>query len=219
MIFALLFMAGISTAEAGAAAGVGVMLNNGDALTQGLGARGIVQMGSGRMKLEAALGYAPDLGATNLTGLTHTLVALPGVAYGSDASEFVQPVEHQLWSVSGLVDWSAVEPMQFSKTWLVSPHLLGGVGIATFQGYLAKYDDSEGTPRTVLKPNVKMLRLVAKAGVSLEIWAQSKWGIRLTTIDQVHVGKKPQYNPDEPVTETQVYHRVQRSIDFLVQFK
>jgi len=217
MIFALLFMAGISTAEAGAAAGVGVMLNNGDVLTQGLGARGVVQVGSGRTKLEAVAGYTPDRGLGNLTGLTHTLVAIAGSA-GSEAG-FVQPVEKQVSSVSGLFDWSVVEPMQFSDTWVVSPHLLGGVGMAVVQSYYAQYDDSSGSPSTVLVTDQKVVRLIAKAGMSLEIWAQSKWGIRLTTIDQVHMGKKPQYDPDEPVTESQVYHRVQSSIDFLVQFK
>jgi hypothetical protein len=61
--------------------------------------------------------------------------------------------------------------------------------------------------------------LVAKAGVSLEVWAQSKWGFRFATIDQVHVAQKPQYDPDVAVTESQIYHRVKTSIDFLVRFK
>ena len=193
------------------------MLNNGDALTKGLGARGMVQIGSGRTKLEAVAGFTPDRGLGNLTGLTHTLVAIPGQAGGDTA--FVQPVDHQVWSVSGLYDWSVVEPMQFSHTWVVSPHLLGGVGVAGIQTYSAKYDDSSGQPGTVLELSQKSIRLVAKAGMSLEIWAQSKWGIRFATIDQVHVGQKPQYDPSVPVTENQMYHRVKSSIDFLVQFK
>ena len=71
----------------------------------------------------------------------------------------------------------------------------------------------------MLELSQKSIRLVAKAGMSLEIWAQSKWGIRFATIDQVHVGQKPQYDPSVPVTENQMYHRVKSSIDFLVQFK
>lgn len=217
MIFSLLFMAGIPTAEAGNAAGVGVMVNNGDHLTTGLGARGVVQIGSGRTNLEMEAGYAPDRGLGNISGLTHTLVAIAGQAGGDTA--FVQPVDHQVWSVSGLYDWSVVEPMQFSHTWVVSPHLLGGVGVAGIQTYSAKYDDSSGQPGTVLELSQKSIRLVAKAGMSLEIWAQSKWGIRFATIDQVHVAQKPQYDPNEPVDESRMYNRVKSSIDLLVQFK
>jgi hypothetical protein len=218
MIFALLFMAGIPTAEAGAAAGVGVMLNNGDALTQGLGARGLVQIGSGRTKLEAVAGYTPDRGVGNLSGLTHALVAI-AAGTGDGGAGFVQPVDHQAFSVSGLFDWSVVEPMQFSPTWVVSPHLLGGGGVVGFQTYSASYDDSSGTPGTVLELSQKSVRLMAQAGMSLEIWAQSKWGIRFATIDQVHVAPKPQYDPNVPVAESQMYHRVKSSIDLLVQFK
>lgn len=219
MIFALLFMAGIPTADAGTAAGVGVMLDNGDALTGGLGARGMVQIGSGRTNLEAVAGYTPDRGVGNLTGLTHTLVGIAANTGGGD-TEFVQPVDHQAFSVSGLFDWSVVEPMQFSPTWVVSPHLLAGGGVVGFQTYSASYDDSShGAAGTVLELSQKSVRLMVQAGVSLEIWAQSKWGIRFSTIDQVHVAPKPQYDPDTPVDESQMYHRVKSSIDLLVQFK
>ena len=221
MTLALLFIAGISTAEAVNAAGVGVAFSNGDALTKGMGARGIVQIGSGRTNIEAVASYAPDLGANNLTGLTHTLVAIPG-AVAID-SEFQQPIDMQTWSVSGLFDWSIVEPMHFSQTWVVSPHLLAGAGMAGVQGYYAVYDydaasRGQPAPTTLVSVESKVL-LVAKAGASLEIWAQSKWGIRFATIDQMHFAKKPQYDPNVPVNEGQIYHRVKTSIDFLVRFQ
>ena len=221
MTLALLFIAGISTAEAANAAGAGVTFSNGDALTKGMGARGIVQIGSGRTNIEVVASYAPDRGVDNLTGLTHTLVAIPG-AVAID-SEFQQPIDMQTWSVSGLFDWSIVEPMHFSQTWVVSPHLLAGAGMAGVQGYYAVYDydaAASGQPApTTLEPVESKVLLVAKAGASLEIWAQSKWGVRFATIDQMHFAKKPQYDPNEPVDEGQIYHRVKTSIDFLVRFQ
>jgi hypothetical protein len=220
MTLALLFIAGISTAEAANAAGAGVTFSNGDALTKGMGARGIVQIGSGRTNIEAVASYAPDRGVENLTGLTHTLVAIPG---REGSVSFQQPIELTSWSVAGLFDWSIVEPMRFSPTWVVSPHLLAGVGMAGVQGYYARYDEGSaaaGDPTpTVLEPTMRKVLLVAKAGASLEIWAQSKWGIRFATIDQMHFADKPQYDPNEPVNEGQIYHRVKTSIDFLVRFQ
>ena len=97
--------------------------------------------------------------------------------------------------------------------------MLEGVNVLTRLA-MAKIDVGKLAPQTgLLELSQKSVRMMAQAGVSLEIWAQSKWGIRFATIDQVHVAPKPQYDPNVPVAESQMYHRVKSSIDLLVQFK
>lgn len=162
------------------------------------------------------LSYTPDLGTYDLSGLAHMLVGITGQPGGD--LDFQLPIEKEVLSICGVGDWSIMEPFQVSGIGWISPHLLGGICWGSSKRYVARSDRSDGRG-TFLQLDGDRTVFAGKAGLGLEIWPQSKWGIRFATIDRLYVGAAPQYDPSIPVDSKNLYQRMQTSIDLLVQLK
>jgi outer membrane beta-barrel protein len=164
---------------------------------------------------EGAFLYSPDLGKNDLKGLTHTLVAIPGMASGEDVSEFVQPLDKMIMGATFAARWAPF----YGKINIIGESVLNfdaygvaGLGMLSIQSYLAKYDDSSGQPDTVLELNEKKVVLTPNLGMGFNFFLNQTMALKIDARSYFYIGKKPQYDPDVPVDENRLYSNFVASV-------
>jgi outer membrane beta-barrel protein len=164
---------------------------------------------------EGAFLYSPDLGQNDLKGLTHTLVAIPGMASGDNTADFVQPLDKMIMGASFAARWAPL----YGKINLIGESVLNfdaygvvGLGMLSMQSYLAKYDDSSGQPDTVLELAGKKVQLSPNLGLGFNFFLNQTVALKIDARSYFYIGKKPQYDPNEPVDENRLYSNFVASV-------
>jgi outer membrane beta-barrel protein len=164
---------------------------------------------------EGAFLYSPDLGKNDLKGLTHTLVAIPGMASGDSEPDFVQPLDKMIMGATFAARWAPF----YGKINIIGESVLNfdaygvaGLGMLSMQSYLAKYDDSSGQPDTMLELNEKKVVLTPNLGMGFNFFLNQTMALKIDARSYFYIGKKPQYDPDVPVDENRLYSNFVASV-------
>lgn len=164
---------------------------------------------------EGAFVYAPDLGSNDLKDLTHTLVTI--AEQGSGDVGFQQPLDKLILGATFAARWAPV----YGKINLIGERVLNfdfygvaGLGMLSLQSYYAVYDDSaaEGVAPTVLNANRRKATVTPNVGFGLDFFLSSSIAVKLDARSYLYVDKKPQYDPDTPVTESRLYNNFVASV-------
>ena len=164
---------------------------------------------SGPLSFEGRIGYAPDTGEERASSLTRTLVFIADL--GSGDVDFQQPLVVNTWRVELLAD---LGPERARDRLQGVPHLRGGIAIEGQQGYNAFYDDSSETYMR-LDSTGAQIGVPVIAEFTHELWGSRGFGMRFSAGVLVEIRDKPQYDPDQPVTESELYTRPRIGIDLL----
>ena len=159
---------------------------------------------------EGAFLYAPDLGQSDLKGLTHTLVDIAKVEDESGSQTFQQPLDKMVMGATFAARWAPF----YGKINLIGETVLNfdmygvaGLGMLSLQSYYAKYDKNiPQPPYTLLEPLEKKVVLTPNFGLGLNFFINQTMSLKLDGRSYFYVGKKAQYDPDEVVTESRLYN-------------
>ena len=167
---------------------------------------------------EGAFLYAPDLGQNDLKDLTHTLVAI--AHEGSGQVDFQQPLEKMILGATFAARWAPV----YGKINLLGESVVNfdfygtaGLGMLSINEYYARYNgDFEPPTETVL--SVKKVKVPLNVGVGFDFFINSSMALKIDARSYLYGDKKPQYDPNTPVTESRVYNNFVASVGLAVFF-
>ncbi len=157
---------------------------------------------------EGALLFAPDLGATDLKDLTHTLVAIANE--GSGQVGFQQPVDKMILGATFAARWAPV----YGKINLIGERVVNfdlygtaGLGMLVVSEYYAKYDSSitEGPPTNLEFQGNKTV-VPVNLGIGFDFFINSSVALKIDARNYIYGGLQPQYDPDELVDQTRLYN-------------
>lgn len=175
--------------------------------------------------IEGAAMLAPDLGNSDVKDLTRTLVLI--AQEGSGSNSFQQPLNKMTLGATFAARWAPV----YGKINLIGESVLnfdfyftGGLGILTLNEYYAQYNSTcdpnidpncdvvdlgEATPVPVVPVNV---------GVGMDFFLTGSLALKLDARNYLYIDKKPQYDPDIPVTESRLYTAFLATVGVSVYF-
>ena len=165
---------------------------------------------------EGAFLYAPDLGQSDLKGLTHTLVDIAKVEDDTSSQKFQQPLDKMVMGATFAARWAPF----YGKINLIGETVLNfdvygvaGMGMLSLQSYYAVYDKNiDQAPFTNLVINEKKVVLTPNFGMGLNFFINQTMSLKIDGRSYFYVGKKPQYDPDEAVTESRLYNNFVASL-------
>ncbi len=163
---------------------------------------------------EGAFLYAPDLGQNDLKDLTHTLVGI--AEEGSGDAGFQQPLDKMIMGATFAARWAPF----YGKINLIGETVLNfdmygvaGLGMLSIQSYQAKYDEEMAQePKTKIEPVERKVVLTPNLGIGLNFFVNSVVALKIDGRSYFYVGKKPQYDPTEPVDESRLYNNFVASL-------
>ncbi|MBT3220102.1 MAG: outer membrane beta-barrel domain-containing protein [Proteobacteria bacterium] len=161
---------------------------------------------------EAQITFSPDLGETDLKGLTTVLIDRAENASAVADADFQQPLDKITLSAAFGIAWAPI----YGKINLVGETVLNfdfygflGVAMLSKTNYNAVYDTDGANPEA---NDIVLLQLVNNEfkvspvlGVGLNIFVTQSIAIKLDARFSLYVDNKPQYDPDVPVPEQQLY--------------
>jgi len=160
---------------------------------------------------EGAFIYSPDLGKSDLKGLTNTLVQ---IAYeGSADLSFQQPLDKMILGATFAARWAPI----YGKINLIGENVLNfdfygiaGLGMLSSTLYYAKYDEdaaAAGEPVPVrLEEEGSKIRVPVNLGGGINFFLNQTIALKLDARSYFYRAKKPQYDPQEPENEYQLYN-------------
>lgn len=155
---------------------------------------------------EGMFSYSPDLGINDLKGLTSALVI---IAQGN-SGDFQQPLDKVTLSAAFGAKWSPL----YGKINLVGETVLnfdlyftGGIGMLAKQNYFAVYD--AGSPVYVAlvdqtPPNE--VEIAPVLGTGMNFFLTQGMALKLDARMSLYIDNKPQYDPNEIVSEQRLYN-------------
>lgn len=175
--------------------------------------------------IEGAAMLSPDLGTSDVKDLTRTLVLIANESSGS--STFQQPLNKMTLGATFAARWAPV----YGKINLIGESVLnfdfyftGGLGILTLNEYRATSNDpcidaggvdcevielGQATPVPVVPVNL---------GVGMDFFLTGSLALKLDARNYFYFDKKPQYDPDVPVTESRLYNAFLATVGVSVYF-
>ncbi len=159
--------------------------------------------------IEGAFIYSPDLGTSDLKGLTHTLVQI--AHEGSGESDFQQPVDKLILGATFAARWAPI----YGKINLIGERVLNfdlygvaGLGLLSVNKYYARYDENvpEGEPPTRLDPHESKPLVPLNLGLGFDFFLTQSVSVKLDARSYLYPDSKPQYDPDVQVTEQRIYN-------------
>ena len=165
---------------------------------------------------EGAFIYSPDLGLTDIKGLTTTLVQI--AHSGSANVEFQQPLDKLELGATFAVRWSPI----YGKISLIGEGVINfdvygtaGLGMLSTNLYYAKYDEVEVVR---LESPGRQLRVPLNLGFGINFFLSQMVSFKIDARSYLYQGKKPQYDPDIEVTEQRLYNTLVTSLGASVFF-
>jgi outer membrane beta-barrel protein len=162
------------------------------------------------MAVEGAFIYSPDLGTNDLKGLTNTLVQIAQSSSGQ-GSVFQQPIDKMVLGATFAARWAPV----YGKINLIGERVLNfdfygvaGLGLLSVQKYYAVYDDAPGdgqTPVTLVEASSKAL-VPINLGIGFDFFLSQSVALKIDARSYLYIDSKPQYDPNEQVTESRPYN-------------
>ncbi|MCO4746543.1 MAG: outer membrane beta-barrel domain-containing protein [Proteobacteria bacterium] len=153
---------------------------------------------------EGLISYSPDLGTSDLKGLTSALVI---IAQGN-SGDFQQPLDKVTLSAAFAARWSPL----YGKINLVGETVLnfdlyfvGGIGMLAKQNYFAVYDpNSIVTLEDGAPPNE--VEIAPVLGTGMNFFLTQGMALKLDARMSLYIDNKPQYDPTEVITEQRLYN-------------
>lgn len=156
--------------------------------------------------------YSPDLGSSDLKGLTNTLVTIAHNG-GDNSVEFEQPLDKMILGATFSANWIPV----YGKINLVGEtvlnfdlYLSGGVGMLSIAKYRAvfdqqKFQEGDPVPVSLLEP-VQRVRVPVNIAIGTDFFLTQTLALKLDARSYVYWDLKPQYDPQNPPTEGRLYN-------------
>ena len=169
---------------------------------------------SEQLAATAQVFYSPDLGETDLKGLTNTLVV---IAHGGASDvEFQQPVDKMMLGAIFNVMWAPV----YGKINLVGELVLNfdlcgtlGLGFIVVRKHYAKYDasavvDEGDAPVSLTEPGSAENRpaVPLSVGLGTNIFLTQTLAVKLDARSMFYIDQVPQYDPNNPETGRRIYN-------------
>jgi outer membrane beta-barrel protein len=157
---------------------------------------------------EGMLTYSPDLGIDDLKGLTSALVV---IAQGNSSGTFQQPLDKVTLSAAFSARWSPL----YGKINLVGETVLnfdlyvtGGIGMLAKQNYFAVYDAGSPVLVSLQAPpsSPNEVEIAPVLGTGMNFFLTQGMALKLDARMGLYIDNKPQYDPDEIVTEQRLYN-------------
>ena len=162
---------------------------------------------------EGAFIYSPDLGNSDLKGLTRTLVDI--AAKGSGKVNFQQPLEKMLLGATFAARWAPI----YGKINLLGESVLNfdfygvaGVGMLSSNTYFASFDES--TQDTVLSTPGRETRIPVNLGFGMNFFLSQSIAFKIDGRSYLYRALKPDYDPSPTVnpTESRLYNTFVASV-------
>ena len=195
--------------------GSGLSLNTGNPMVSGRGLGVNVHVKpSPQIGFLGAAAYIPDLGASDLKGLTNMLVQI--AHSGSTASDFQQPLDKINALVYGAGTYSLLKNQQAGDIY-GNLFVGGGLGIMTNSLYYATYDPSaaDSSSQAAIVQAGNKMRIPMVLNIGMDRWPTNKMGYRLLVTHLFSYQLKPQYDPNVPEMEYYLAHNVIGSVELL----
>lgn len=162
--------------------------------------------------IEGAAMLAPDLGTSDVKGLTRTLLQIAATE-GSGSASFQQPLNKMTLGATFAARWAPV----YGKINLIGESVLnfdfyftGGLGLLTLNEYQATYNTScnnqpEGCEVVELGQATPVPVVPVNLGVGMDFFLTGSLALKLDARNYLYIDKKPQYDTQVPVTESRLY--------------
>jgi len=155
--------------------------------------------------LQGLFTYSPDLGVSDLKGLTETLIR---IASSSGDSSFQQPLDKVTLSFSAAAVWAPL----YGKINLIGETVLnfdlyfvGGVAMNSKSNYFAR--ESESEPGTVeLIERDTEVKVGPQVGLGFNFFLNQSVAFKIDGRMNFYVDNAPQYSQDDEVTESRLYN-------------
>jgi outer membrane beta-barrel protein len=155
---------------------------------------------------QGQLYYAPDLGESDLKGLTRALVTIAHT--GPGGANFQQPLDKPTLSAGFSGSWAPI----YGKINLIGETVLSfdlygtaGLGMISKVNYFAVYDDA-AEDLTSLEKVGNEVKLAPSIGFGLNIFVNQTVALKLDTRFNFYVDNVPQYDEDVPVDGQRLYN-------------
>ena len=167
---------------------------------------------------EGAFIYSPDLGESDVKGLTRTLVLI--AEQGSSNVEFQQPIDKLELGATFAVRWSPI----YGKISLIGEGILNfdmygvaGLGMLSTIDSFAQYSDSSPSG-IVLGGEQRIVRIPVNLGLGINFFINQTTALKIDARSYVYQGPVPQYDPTKPVNENRLYNTLVTSFGASVFF-
>ncbi|MCB9745865.1 MAG: outer membrane beta-barrel domain-containing protein [Alphaproteobacteria bacterium] len=155
--------------------------------------------------------YSPDMGTTDLKGLTNTLVQ---IAHNGDPNvQFQQPVDKMVLGATFSLNWAPVYgKINLIGQTVVNFDLYGSAGLGYLGKieYYARYDESvavDGSPPVRLDPEGGLkARVPVTLAIGTDFFINQTVALKIDARSYLYVDELPQYNPDEPISGNRLYN-------------
>lgn len=154
---------------------------------------------------EALISYSPDLAESDLKGLTSALVL---IAQG-DSGDFQQPLDKVTLAANFGARWSPL----YGKINLVGETVLnfdlyfvGGIGMLAKTNYFAVYADSPCFCELIPGAPANEVEIAPMVGTGMDFFLTQGMALKLDARMSLYIDNKPQYDPNEVVTEQRLYN-------------
>jgi len=162
---------------------------------------------------EGAFIYSPDLGESDLKGLTTTLVGIP-LEEGS--KNFQQPLDKMIMGATFAARWAPF----YGKINVIGESVLNfdaygilGLGMLSIQSYAATgaYDAADNIIAE-LKAVDKKVVLTPNIGVGFNFFLNQTMALKLDARSYFYIADEPQYDITEPVDSKRLYNNFVASV-------
>jgi len=130
---------------------------------------------------------------------------------GSDAARFQQPLDKVTLSAAFAARWAPLYgKINLLGETVLNFDLYGVAGIAMLSkvNYYGRFNPGagEGESRVRLEKQGNEVRIGPHLGVGLDFFINQSLALKLDARFSMYVDKKPQYDPETPVTESRLYN-------------
>jgi outer membrane beta-barrel protein len=162
---------------------------------------------------EGAFLYSPDLGQSDLKGLTHTLVGI--AAEAKNSSSFQQPLDKMVMGATFAARWAPF----YGKINVIGESVLNfdaygviGLGMLSLQSYYATGDSSGEAMSTTLEPAGKKVVVTPNIGIGFNFFLNQTMALKLDARSYFYIADEPQYDPNEEVDSKRLYNNFVASV-------
>jgi outer membrane beta-barrel protein len=162
---------------------------------------------------EGAFIYSPDLGESDLKGLTHTLVGI--AADAKNDSSFQQPLDKMVMGATFAARWAPF----YGKINIIGESVLNfdaygslGLGMLSMQSYYAKGSKDGDQVATDLDTAEKKVVITPTIGIGFNFFLNQSMALKIDARSYFYIADEPQYDPETPVDSKRLYNNFVASV-------
>ena len=163
---------------------------------------------------EGAFLYSPDLGSSDLKGLTHTLVGIATEAKNN--STFQQPLDKMIMGATFAARWAPF----YGKINIIGESVLNfdaygtlGLGMLSLQSYYATGDDSGSDQiTTAIEPAGKKVVITPNIGIGFNFFLSQSMALKIDARSYFYIADEPQYDRDKAPDGKRLYNNFVASV-------